>query len=89
MAPAVPMTDANIFGRAGSCAAVTGTPAMSADTTVPGSCFYPNGVNNANPLTPPKIVVKVQVTVPLITPIISNIVGGSITLNATSEQLLQ
>ena len=50
-------------------------------------CFYPNGTNTTDPLA--RIVVKITVTVPLITPIISNVVGGSLTLTATSEQLLQ
>jgi Flp pilus assembly protein TadG len=89
MSPAAPMNDASIFGATGNCNAATGTPAMPPDPIVSSACFYPYGVNNASPLTPPKIVVKVQVTVSLITPIISNIVGGSIILNATSEQLLQ
>lgn len=100
MAPAVPMTPASISGDpANTCAgvigAVGGTPAMPndavvpADATVTNSCFYPNGVNNSNPATPPRIFVKVSVTVPLITPIISNILGGSIPLNASSSQLLQ
>ena len=47
------------------------------------------GCNNVELLTPPKVVVTIRVTVPLLTPIISNIVGGSISLSATSEQLLQ
>jgi Flp pilus assembly protein TadG len=95
MAPAVPMTDASISGDpARGCAAVLAgvsgsSPAMPNDPTVSGSCFYPNGVNNSNTATPPKIVVRITVTVPLITPIISNVVGNAITVSAVSEQLLQ
>jgi len=93
MAPAVPITDASVAGTTGSCEAVQGanggTPAMPDDAVVSGSCFYPNGTNNSNPATPPKVVVKITVSVPLITPLISNILGGSITVSATSEQLIQ
>ena len=89
MAPAVPITDASIFGAAGACSAASGTPAMPNDPTVAGSCFYPNGVNNATLTTPAKVVVRIQVIVPLITPIISNILGGGITVSATAEQLVQ
>ena len=121
MAPAVPMTDASIFGgdkcdadrlqncslpvtnaRYLPCSGVKvytgGTPAMPDDavtpasvpaTTVTQTCFYPNGVINTNILYPPKVVVKISVTVPLITPIISSILGGGITISAESEQLLQ
>jgi len=94
MAPAVPMDDSSIVGARKSdgtdlrCSTIAVTPAMPDDGAT-GACFYPNGVNNPNQLTPPKIVVKITVTVPLITPIISSIVGGSIPLSATSEQLLQ
>lgn len=93
MAPAVPISAANdplanIKGASGACSSATGTPAMPDDGTT-GACFYPNGVNNSGPTTPPKIVVKISISVPLITPIISRILGGSISLTATSEQLLQ
>ena len=88
MAPAVALTDANIKGATGACSTATGTPAMPNDGTT-GACFYPNGVNNTGGSTPPKIVVKITVSVPLITPIISNILGGSISLSATSEELLK
>ena len=95
MAPAVPMTDASIAGDpARGCNNVAGavvgaTPSMPVDPIVGAACFYPSGVNNVELLTPPKVVVTIRVTVPLLTPIISNIVGGSISLSATSEQLLQ
>ena len=121
MAPAVPMTDASIFGGdkcdadglsacslpvtvarylpcSGVGAYTAGTPAMPDDavtpasvpaTTVTKTCFYPNGVTNANPLFPPKVVVKISVIVPFITPLISNILGNGITVSAESEQLIQ
>ena len=100
MAPAVPMTDASITGDpARSCSAVLaangGTPAMPNDavtpaaTAVTNSCFYPNGTNNGNVATPPKITVNITVTVNLSTPIISNIIGGQVDLHASSSQLLQ
>lgn len=100
MAPAVPITDASIFGAPGACSAVKnspifGTPAMPddavtpADPTVTNSCFYPNGASNANAATPAKVVVRIQVRVDFITPIISNILGGGITISAQAEQLIQ
>ena len=93
MAPAVPLTDANISGGGVACSAVQntpifGTPPMPDDAIVAGACFYPNGVKNPDGARPPKVVVKIQITVTFITPIISNLVGP-ITLSSTSEQLLQ
>jgi Flp pilus assembly protein TadG len=93
MAPAVPITGANIYGDVGSCSdvdtATGGTPAMLDDDDASAFCFYPNGLTNADPATPPKVVVHIRVTVGLITPIISNIVGDGITLDAQAEQLIQ
>jgi hypothetical protein len=100
MAPAVPMTDANITGDpAHSCSTVLastgGTPSMPNDSVTPAatavtnSCFYPNGTNNTNTATPPRVTVNIQVQVSIITPIISHIVGGQITLRASASQLLQ
>ena len=93
MAPAVPINALNtaaasIKGATGACSAAGGTPAMPDDGAT-GACFYPNGVTNADPANPPKIVVNITAQVPLITPIISNIVGSPITVRATSERLLQ
>jgi len=42
-----------------------------------------------NPASPARMVVEIVIPVPLITPIISNIVGGSITVSARGEELLQ
>lgn len=102
MSPAVPITDASIFGAdasllGGPCSGAIngGTPAMPNDavtppnTTVANSCFYPNGLANADPTRPPKVVVHIQVRVDFITPIISNLFGGGITVYATAEQLIQ
>jgi Flp pilus assembly protein TadG len=94
MSPAVSITDANIFGGAGACATVKGTPIlgspdMANDTKAKFFCFYPNGVINPNPLYPPKVVVRIQVRVNFLTPIIGNILGGGITISAYAEQLIQ
>jgi Flp pilus assembly protein TadG len=92
MAPAVPLTGANIFGSAdGSCSTRPGTPTPMPDDAPPNdlTCFYPYGLLNSDPATPPKVVVRIQVTVPFITPIIGNILGGGITISTTAEQLIQ
>ena len=91
MALGVTMTDANIHGSAahGDCTSAVGTPGMPQDATAPGTCFYPNGASTTNQLEPSRVVVKIDVTVPLLTPIIGNILGGSIPLSATSEELLR
>jgi Flp pilus assembly protein TadG len=100
MSPAVPITDASIFGAPGACSAVQnspifGTPAMPndavtpADATVAASCFYPNGASNGSAARPAKVVVRIQVRVDFITPILSNILGGGITISAQAEQLIQ
>jgi len=99
MAPAVPRNTlttaaASIKGDGTrACSAVVGavtgaSPAMPNDGTT-GACFYPNGTNNSNAATPARIVVKIDITVSIITPIISHILGGSIPLHAESSQLLQ
>lgn len=81
MSPGVPVTDAAIGGPTvspdlKSCTAA-GLPAD--DPIMTTRCFYPDGVDSGD-----RIFVRIQVTVPLLTPIISNVVGGSYTLTATS-----
>jgi Flp pilus assembly protein TadG len=84
MAPAVPITDGSISGDPVACPSP-----LPSDSTVASTCFYPNGVVNTNPDTPPKVVVRIQVRVDFITPIISNLFGGGITVSARAEQLIQ
>jgi Flp pilus assembly protein TadG len=76
LAPGTDLVAANISGASGAC-----TPA---DTTSPTKCFYPGGIAGGQP-----IVVNISVTVPLLTPVISNIVGGSITVKAQSVGRIQ
>jgi Flp pilus assembly protein TadG len=78
MTPGVTLANANITGNAGGCSQ-TVTDSVSAST-----CFFPDGVTCTNAASPPRIVVKISVTVPLITPILSNIVGSSYTPTAQS-----
>ena len=73
----VTITTTSIKGESVTC------PAGQADATVPGTCFYPANVTAGS-----RIVVKVSVVVPLITPIIAAILSP-FTLSSTSEGLIQ
>ena len=48
------------------------------------NCFYPNG-----PVSGGQVVVKVSTTVTILTPIISQVVGGSFTVTSTSRTFIQ
>jgi Flp pilus assembly protein TadG len=67
---------------------VTGAPGdcpTNPDTSSPTkTCFYPDGVSSGQ-----RVVVNIQVTVPLITPIISQIVGGSFIVKASAVSFIQ
>lgn len=78
-AAGVTLTDANITGA-------TTCPSGLTDST--GTCFYPNGVTCSDPANPPPVVVEIQVTVQLLTPILSNVMGGTFTPTATSTTYL-
>lgn len=78
MAPGVTLTNANITGLAGACASTV------ADSISAATCFFPDGVSCTDPTNQPRVVVKISVTVPLLTPIISNLVGSSLTPTAQS-----
>ena len=77
MAPAVPLVAADVSGEAG---VVCPTP----DGTSPTACFYPAGI-----LANDRIEVNISVRVPLLTPIIANLFGGSMTLTARSNGYIQ
>ncbi len=79
--PAVPMTAASITGEAGACSA---KPGGVDDPTSPTTCFYPDGTKKGN-----RVVVNITVTVPLLTPIIAQIVGGSFTISTQSIGFVQ
>lgn len=78
-AAGINLTDTNITG-ASSCA--------SGFTDSTGTCFYPSGVTCGDPTNPPPVVVNVQVTVQLLTPILSNLMGGSFQPSASSTTYL-
>jgi Flp pilus assembly protein TadG len=78
MAPGVSLANANITGSTGQCTATV------ADSVSSGTCFFPDGVTCTDSTNPPRVVVKISVTVPLLTPILSNIVGSSYTPTAQS-----
>jgi Flp pilus assembly protein TadG len=91
--PGVTLADANITGRTGAncvTAAAGATPTQTGvnDSTVTyaGStyCFYPFGTGTGK-----QVEVRIQVTVPFITPIIGAVVGGSITIEAKAQSFIQ
>jgi Flp pilus assembly protein TadG len=57
-----------------------------ADTAITGDggLFYPDGTAEGS-----RVVVHITLDVPLVTPIIANILGGSITVEVTSEDLVR
>jgi Flp pilus assembly protein TadG len=79
MAPGVALTSANITGLAGACPSP-----LPADSVSGATCFFPDGVTCTDSTNPPRVVVKISIAVPLLTPIISNLVGGTITPTAQS-----
>jgi Flp pilus assembly protein TadG len=74
--PLVSLTDAMVTGRPGVC------PAGVADA-YPG-CFYPDAATAGH-----ETEVNISITVPIITPIISQLIGGSFTLTAKSVNFIQ
>ena len=82
MAPGVTLTNANITGATGA-STQTVTDSVSSTT-----CFFPDGVTCSDPANPPRVVVSISVNVPLLTPIISNLVGSSFTPTAQSVTYL-
>jgi Flp pilus assembly protein TadG len=78
MAPGVALANSNITGATGACSS---TPTDSVSST---TCFFPDGVVSSDPTNPPRVVVNISVTVTLLTPILSNIVGSSFTPRASS-----
>jgi Flp pilus assembly protein TadG len=77
MSPGVPMTAASVTGMSGDCTAY-------ADPLGTHTCFYPDGTQVSN-----RVVINITVIIPILTPIISNVVGGSYTLTASSIAYIQ
>ena len=78
-----PQTDAAIRQRA---KAISPGPALpdSAIKGDGGGSFYPNGASAGN-----KVVVEIEIHIPVITPLLSTIVGGDFTLSSRSEELIK
>ena len=77
MSPGVQISDASIFGASGGCSSIV-------DNTVPTACFYPDGVKIGD-----RVVVNVSITIDLLTPIVSNVLGKTFTLTAMSISYVQ
>jgi len=77
MSPGVPISQTNIFGDSTACSTVP-------DNTVAGTCFYPDGVAIGQ-----RVIVNVSITIDLITPVVSTILGKTFTLSALSISYVQ
>jgi hypothetical protein len=75
LSPLVPVPDCAIYGESSD-------PVVNHCTDHAAGGAFLSGDGN-------RVVVEIVVPVPLITPIISNIVGGSITVRARGEELLK
>ncbi len=86
-ASGVEVVAGNITGDAtqGCSAAATaaGTTGVN-DSASASTCFYPKGISTGK-----TVVVTIRITVPLLTPLISNILGGSFNLTAQSIGFIQ
>jgi len=80
--PLTALNDSNILGRAGVACPV-------ADPVAAGTCFYPDPPVSGQPVAGQATEVNISVTVPIITPIISQVLGGSVTLTAQSVNFIQ
>lgn len=95
--PLADLPDSAITGGPATCDG-TGAGAAGLPSNDGTTCFYPDGTKTtgqstgtcwANPSPTKCVFVNIRVTIPIITPIISNIVGGSFTLTARSVAPLQ
>jgi Flp pilus assembly protein TadG len=96
ISPGVGLTNAMIVGcgtaDAGAacpagCAAAAlaaGEPTAVDDTVSTTKCFYPDGTQPGD-----RVFVTITVQVPIITPILSNLMGGSFTVTAQSVSYIQ
>ncbi len=80
MHPGVTYGGTEIRGEDGSSGGNSGCPA----TVSPNDNFYPDGTDGGD-----RVVVNIQVVVPIITPIISNVVGGAFTVCTQSVGYVQ
>jgi len=82
MSPGTALTDAQVRGEDGTGGGNSPCPAQ--DTINPNDNFYPDGAIGGG-----RVVVNIQVVVPIITPIISNVVGGSFRVCTQSVSFVQ
>jgi Flp pilus assembly protein TadG len=82
MSPGVSLTAADIRGDDGTSGGNSGCPDQ--DTISPNSNFYPDGTMGGG-----RVVVNIQVVVPIVTPVISNVVGGSFKVCTQSVGFVQ
>jgi len=75
--PGLTIADADIKGKAGACAFP-----LPVDPVTPGYCFYPS-FNASDPTS--YVYVAVHASVSLLTPVIQNVVGGPISVDAISQ----
>jgi Flp pilus assembly protein TadG len=76
-APGVGLSSTGIYGGKGAC------PKGNRDTAAPSTCFYPKGTDPGSP-----IEVNVRVDVPIVTPLVSAILGGSVRIESRSIRYL-
>ncbi len=79
MSVGVTLSDADIVGDVGACPIP-----LPPDPTTLGHCFYPDGFLSAA-VDPGAVRVHITVQLPILTPIISHIFGGSVTLTGSSD----
>jgi len=80
MSPGVTYGDTEIRGEDGTSGGNSTCPA----SVTPNDNFYPDGTDGGD-----RVVVNIQVVIPIITPFISNVVGGSFTVCTQSVGYVQ
>ncbi|HYN70221.1 MAG TPA: TadE/TadG family type IV pilus assembly protein [Candidatus Eisenbacteria bacterium] len=77
-----PQSDATIRDRARIMP--PGVPFPDEAITGDGGSFYPSGTAAGS-----RVVVHIELEIPILTPIVSSVVGGSMTVAATSEDVVR
>ena len=70
------LSNSDVTGASGACS-------MVSDSVSPSTCFYPDGIDAGG-----RVVVNAQARVSLMTPIISNILGGAYTITGQTIAFL-
>jgi Flp pilus assembly protein TadG len=83
MSPLVDLTNANIVGALVACPSVP-------DPVDATRCFYLDAPGaDGQPAAGQRVEVNISISVPLITPIISDLIGGSVAISAKSDGYIQ